>query len=75
MDRVHRGGLWTRVYRGGPWTRVHVLYTSLVGITPSGAVSFISKLYTGSISDREIVERCGILDLLEDGDGVMGLDY
>ena len=43
----------------------------LVGITPSGAVSFISKLYTGSISDREIVKRCGILDLLEDGDGVM----
>lgn len=34
-------------------------------------MSFISKLYTGSISDREIVKRCGILKLLEDGDGVM----
>ena len=43
----------------------------LVGITPSGAVSFISKLYTGSISDREIVKRCGILGLLEGGDGIM----
>jgi len=35
----------------------------LVGITPNGAVSFISKLYAGSISDREIVKRCGILGL------------
>ena len=43
----------------------------LVGITPSGAVSFISILYTGSISDRETVKRCGILGLLEDGNGVM----
>ena len=43
----------------------------LVGITPSGAVSFIWKLYTKSISDREIVKRCGILGLLEDGDGVV----
>ena len=46
-------------------------FKGLVGITPSGAVSFISKLYTGSISDREIVKRCGILNLLEDGDGVI----
>ena len=46
-------------------------FKGLVGITPSGAVSFISKLHTGSISDREIVKRCGILNLLEDGDGVM----
>ena len=43
----------------------------LVCITPSGVVSFISKLYTGFISNREIVKRCGILGLLEDGDGVM----
>ena len=34
-------------------------------------MSFISKLYTASISDREIVKRCGILVLLEDDDGVM----
>ena len=26
-----------------------------VGISPDGAVTFISQLYTGSISDREIV--------------------
>ena len=44
----------------------------LVGISPAGAVVFISQLYTGSISDRSIVERSGILDLpFDDKDCVM----
>lgn len=44
---------------------------SLIGITPHGAVSFVSALYTGSISDKEITRCCGILDLLEPNDNVM----
>ena len=44
---------------------------SLVGITPHGAVSFVSSLYTGSISDKELTKCCGILDLFERNDGVM----
>lgn len=43
----------------------------LVGITPHGAVSFVSGLYTGAISDKEITRCCGILDLIEEGDTVM----
>ena len=44
----------------------------LVGIAPSGAITFISQLYSGSISDREIVERSGFLKLQFDkGDTVM----
>ena len=44
----------------------------LVGISPAGAVTFISQLYTGSISERSIVERSGILDLpFDDKDCVM----
>lgn len=39
----------------------HVTLKGLVGIAPSGAITFISQLYTGSISDREIVERSGFL--------------
>ena len=35
----------------------------LVGISPGGAITFISQLYTGSVSDREIVRRSGFLDL------------
>ena len=43
----------------------------LVGIIPSGAISFVSESYEGSISDRRLVELSGLLQLLEPGDEVM----
>jgi len=43
----------------------------LVGITPSGAFSFISKLWSGSTSDRRVTQESGLIDLLEEGDHVM----
>jgi DDE superfamily endonuclease len=43
----------------------------LVGVTPSGAVSFINSLYPGSISDKQINRVSGFLNLLEEGDLVM----
>ena len=43
----------------------------LVGITPTGVISFIPPLWTGSISDKEIVKQSGLLNLLEEGDAVM----
>jgi hypothetical protein len=35
----------------------------LIGISPSGNITFNSQLYTGGISDSELTERCGILNL------------
>lgn len=50
----------------------HTTLKGLVGISPSGAITFISQLYTGSISDRETVERSGMLDLpFNEGDSMM----
>lgn len=49
----------------------HNTLKGLVGITPSGAVCFISDLFGGNISDRELTTRCGIIDLLDPGDSVM----
>ncbi len=43
----------------------------MAGITPFGAFPFISDLYGGSISDRELFIRSGILNRLEPGDAVM----
>ena len=40
----------------------YISYKVLVGISPSGAITFISELYDGSTSDVEIVKRCGILN-------------
>ena len=43
-----------------------------MGITPGGALSFVSQLYTGHISDRDIFLRSGFLDQkCDNGDSVM----
>ena len=50
----------------------HTTLKGLIGISPGGAITFISQLYTGSISDREILARTGFLDLpFEANDSVM----
>ena len=50
----------------------HTTLESLIGISPGGAITFISQLSTDSISDREIVVRSGFLDLLfQDNDSVV----
>ena len=50
----------------------HVTYV-LLGIASSRAITFISELYEGSISDKKIVKRSGILNknLWDDNDSVM----
>ena len=40
----------------------HVTYKGLIGIAPSEAITFVSQLYPGSISDKEIVAKSGILN-------------
>ena len=50
----------------------HTTLKGLIGISPGGAITFVSQLYTGSISDREIVVRSGLLDVpYQEGDSVM----
>ncbi|XP_068757493.1 uncharacterized protein [Montipora capricornis] len=49
----------------------HNTAKGLVGIAPNGAVTFISDLYGGHVSDRKIVIASGILDMLEPHDSVM----
>lgn len=43
----------------------------LVSITPLGAISFISRAFGGRVSDKVVTQRCGYLDLLENGDLVL----
>ncbi|GFR00393.1 uncharacterized protein TNCT_422101 [Trichonephila clavata] len=43
----------------------------MIGITPNGAISFISELYSGSISDKEHFIRSKLMDRLERNDVVM----
>ena len=41
------------------------------GIAPSGQITFLSKLYTGSISDRDIATKSGFINLISKNDNVM----
>lgn len=43
----------------------------LVGVTPNGVISFLSDLWGGRISDKEITRRSDLLDRLEAGDSMM----
>ncbi|KAJ8368735.1 hypothetical protein SKAU_G00087630 [Synaphobranchus kaupii] len=43
----------------------HCTFKGLVGMAPHGAITFVSALYAGSISDKEILKQSGIVSLLK----------
>ncbi|XP_054877789.1 uncharacterized protein LOC129352697 [Poeciliopsis prolifica] len=49
----------------------HCTLKGLIGIAPHGAVTFVSGLYAGSISDKQITCESGLLSLLKPGMAVM----
>ena len=49
----------------------HNTAKGLAAIATNGALTFVSDSYGGHCSDKVIVEYCGILQLLEEGDAVM----
>ena len=49
----------------------HNTAKSLVGVAPSGIVTFFSGLHGGHISDKKITQEHVLIHLLESGDMVM----
>ena len=49
----------------------HGTFKVLVGCSPTGAVTFVSDAFEGSISDVQIVKKSGFLDRLEPEDLVL----
>ena len=46
-------------------------YKALVGVAPNGSVVFVSELFLGSASDKDVTQRSGILDQLRPGDFIV----
>ncbi|CAC5362065.1 unnamed protein product [Mytilus coruscus] len=53
------------------WSSYKHTLKLLVGITPSGSFCFLSKLWSGAVSDRRITQASGFLEMLEFGDEIM----
>ena len=49
----------------------HNMVKVLIGITPQGTISFVSKAWGGRTSDKFLTENCGIMEKLLPGDLVM----
>ncbi|XP_056000001.1 uncharacterized protein LOC130048037 [Ostrea edulis] len=49
----------------------HSTWKALLAINPRGVITFVSDLWGGSISDKQLFKKCGILDYLEAGDQIM----
>ena len=43
----------------------------LVGILPNGLVAFLSPVYPGSTTDKELVVASGLLEELNPGDNIL----
>lgn len=49
----------------------HATFKAMIGMAPHGAVTFVSGLYAGSMSDREIFKLSGITKLLKPDMAIM----
>ncbi|XP_065108576.1 uncharacterized protein [Paramisgurnus dabryanus] len=49
----------------------HCTFKGLIGMAPHGAVTFISSLYAGSVSDKELLKQSGIVPLLKPNMAIM----
>jgi len=43
----------------------------IIGVSPNASITYVSDLYPGSISDKEIVEKSGLLNHLVAGDMIL----
>ena len=43
----------------------------LIGVAPNAAITYVSKLFPGSVSDKAVVQQSGLLDIFKPGDLIL----
>jgi len=43
----------------------------MIAVSPTGSIVFISKAWGGRVSDKQITQECGFLDLIDPGDVIL----
>jgi len=46
-------------------------FKALIGVAPNGTITFVSELYPGSVSDKQIVLHSKVLDQMQPGDLIL----
>ena len=54
-----------------PTYKIKNTVKTLIGATPGGLISYVSPLFGGSTSDRQIVERSNLFSMCDPGDSIM----
>ena len=59
--------------RSQTWStyKSHNTFKYLIGVTPQGTISFVSKAWGGRVSDKAITQECGILNKLLPGNVIL----
>ena len=66
-----RKGYWQEHKLGQTTNTMHNTVKFLIGISPQGSITFISKGWGGRVSDCYLTENSGILDKLLPGDVIL----
>lgn len=68
IERPHGFQARARTYSN---YKKHNTVKFLIGITPNGAISLLSRCWGGRASDKVIIQKRGFLNLVEHGDVIL----
>ncbi len=68
---IHKPSLPSSQRRTHSSYKVNNTFKLFISISPVLHINFISRLYSGCISDKEITRKCGFIEALDPGDQVM----